>query len=193
MQSRRRVRVWGFVVLVVVFDASMAPPDLNEVFSTELGTRLHQRCWRLALFWRGLSAENSLVFTVSCSNGDLDPWSGGGVTTLPRTARLVFQSFEYNLTSGGIAILYVRAAAHHLDIRSANAGDTQEVRGARNVERCFLRKWISQSSHPFECGSPVVGSASRLFVSGRRNLCVILLPLILLSAILLAVSKTHSK
>jgi hypothetical protein len=64
------------------------------------------------------------------SNGDLDPWTVGGV---------------YRNVSGWDSIsLLIKNAAHHLDLRSDDPNDTPEIKDARNIERAWIKKWIRE-------------------------------------------------
>jgi len=74
-----------------------------------------------------LAGYSNIVF----SNGELDPWSGGGVLTNV--------SVESNL----VAITYY--GAHHLDLRAAMPMyDPQSVVDARNIERHYIRVFLGQ-------------------------------------------------
>jgi len=64
------------------------------------------------------------------SNGELDPWSGGGVT--------------YNVSDTVLAIV-IEDAAHHLDLRGANPADPQTVVDARNFEKKYIQLWIDEA------------------------------------------------
>jgi len=80
--------------------------------------------------WQGgatLSGGSNLVF----SNGNLDPWSGGGVVT--------------NLTSNMVAIM-IDQGAHHLDLRSSNPADIPSVIQARLTEIEWINTWIKEST-----------------------------------------------
>ena len=70
-----------------------------------------------------------LIF-VYFSNGDLDPWSSGGVLESP------------NLS---IIPLLIRDGAHHLDLRAANALDTPEVQVARTQEKNIIKMWLGDT------------------------------------------------
>ncbi|KAG8514796.1 Lysosomal Pro-X carboxypeptidase [Galemys pyrenaicus] len=61
------------------------------------------------------------------SNGELDPWSGGGVTE--------------DITDTLIAIT-IPEGAHHLDLRSNNALDPTAVLLARSLEVRYMQQWI---------------------------------------------------
>ncbi|XP_048216251.1 lysosomal Pro-X carboxypeptidase isoform X2 [Perognathus longimembris pacificus] len=74
---------------------------------------------------RNISAHSNIIF----SNGDLDPWYGGGVTR--------------NVSDTLVAV-FIRDAAHHLDLRAAHAQDTREVRAARRQEVGYMKQWIRE-------------------------------------------------
>jgi len=72
---------------------------------------------------------NSLKFAsnIVFSNGNYDPWSGGGVT------RNVGES---------IISLVVEGGAHHLDLMFSNELDPQSVKNVRNAEKQMITSWI---------------------------------------------------
>ena len=65
----------------------------------------------------------------SHSNGDLDPWTPGGVT--------------YNLSDSLVAIM-IEGAAHHLDLSHTHPADPMEVVQARQQEKRIIQKWIHE-------------------------------------------------
>ena len=67
------------------------------------------------------------VVSFVCSNGQLDPWSAGGVLK--------------TLTNDLPAVL-IPNAAHHLDLRARNYGDTREVERARQAEMQFIERLL---------------------------------------------------
>ncbi|KAM4846065.1 lysosomal Pro-X carboxypeptidase [Thomomys bottae] len=74
---------------------------------------------------KNISSHSNIIF----SNGDLDPWSGGGVTK--------------NISDTLVAIL-IKNAAHHLDLRSNNAQDPKTVLVARSLEVSYMKQWIQE-------------------------------------------------
>ena len=81
--------------------------------------------WVPLNFWgKELQGASNIIF----SNGDLDPWSGGGVT--------------WNVSESVTAII-IEGGAHHLDLRAANPSDPPSVLWARQYEKDMIRKWIS--------------------------------------------------
>ena len=73
-------------------------------------------------------AASNIVF----SNGQLDPWSTGGVLT------------NVSLPSSVIALL-LPMGAHHLDLMFEDPADPPDVRQARAVEEAHIRKWIDEA------------------------------------------------
>lgn len=71
--------------------------------------------------------DSNIVFT----NGNLDPWSSGGVNT--------------TITPRLPAIL-IEGGAHHLDLRAANPADPQSVINAREQIIQLIQNWISGNS-----------------------------------------------
>ena len=72
-----------------------------------------------------LDASSNIIF----SNGELDPWRGGGVN----------KSF-----SNSVIAIYIEQGAHHLDLRSANSQDPESVKQARRIEVEHIKKWIQK-------------------------------------------------
>jgi len=80
--------------------------------------------------WQGgstFAGGSNIVF----SNGNLDPWSGGGVV--------------HDLTDSMVAILVVDGA-HHLDLRAANPADVPSVIAARAQEVQWIKTWITNAT-----------------------------------------------
>ncbi|XP_015100166.1 lysosomal Pro-X carboxypeptidase isoform X1 [Vicugna pacos] len=72
---------------------------------------------------KNISSHTNIIF----SNGELDPWSGGGVTK--------------NITDTLVAIV-IPDGAHHLDLRANNAFDPTSVLLARSLEVRYMKQWI---------------------------------------------------
>jgi hypothetical protein len=64
-------------------------------------------------------------------NGNLDPWSAGGVLTAP---------------SAGTRAHLIDKSAHHFDLRSSNDLDPQSVKDARALEDKLIGEWITAAS-----------------------------------------------
>jgi len=76
---------------------------------------------------KDLSASSNIVF----SNGELDPWSGGGV----------LESISDTLIA-----LVIEESAHHLDLRSSNPADPASVINAREIEKSYIETWIYEAN-----------------------------------------------
>jgi len=80
-----------------------------------------------------ISAASNIVF----SNGQLDPWRGGGITSNKGL-------------DPSVVTLVIEQGAHHLDLRLPNAQDPPSVTQARQIEIQNIQQWINQyvQSHP---------------------------------------------
>mmetsp|Transcript_30128 Transcript_30128/g.46045 ORF Transcript_30128/g.46045 Transcript_30128/m.46045 type:complete len:84 (+) Transcript_30128:1321-1572(+) len=76
-----------------------------------------------------------MATNIVYSNGNLDPWRGGGVLT--------------NVTSDTIAF-GMKESAHHLDLRLPNDADPDEVKDGRGIHLKNLHSWYNQwlADHP---------------------------------------------
>lgn len=77
---------------------------------------------------RNLGTASNIIF----SNGDRDPWSVGGVLSLPPSA------------SKSLHVINISHACHHEDLRSLGPNDTVYLIQAREQEKSIIQEWIKQ-------------------------------------------------
>ncbi|XP_037053303.1 lysosomal Pro-X carboxypeptidase-like isoform X2 [Peromyscus leucopus] len=73
---------------------------------------------------KDIRSHSNIIF----SNGDLDPWSGGGVTE--------------DLSDTLVAV-NIPDGAHHLDLRPSTETDPPSLQLARSVELRHMKQWVS--------------------------------------------------
>lgn len=73
--------------------------------------------------------SSKIIFT----NGEQDPWSGGGLTDSPASER-------------DLIVLNISDSAHHLDLFFSNPADPPSVIQAREFELAFIEKWVAEAS-----------------------------------------------
>ncbi|XP_055972155.1 lysosomal Pro-X carboxypeptidase [Sorex fumeus] len=102
------------------------PWSLKE-FSDDCYKQWHVRprpSWIPTLYGgKNISSHTNIIF----SNGELDPWMGGGVTS--------------DITDTLVAIM-IPEGAHHLDLRASNHFDPVSVLLARSLEVKYMKQWI---------------------------------------------------
>ena len=69
------------------------------------------------------------VSNIVFSNGELDPWRGGGVTK--------------NL-SESLPSIVIEDSGHHIDLYFSSPNDTAAIKNARQFELSQIRGWIQQ-------------------------------------------------
>eukprot|EP01104_Vermistella_antarctica_P006367 TRINITY_DN17070_c0_g1_i1.p1 TRINITY_DN17070_c0_g1~~TRINITY_DN17070_c0_g1_i1.p1 ORF type:complete len:512 (+),score=105.80 TRINITY_DN17070_c0_g1_i1:41-1537(+) len=84
----------------------------------------------ITTFYGGTNASVISSSNIVFSNGQLDPWRGGGVTS--------------NSTANpDIATVIIEKGAHHLDLRTPNPLDPPSVIEAREIHIEHIKKWIA--------------------------------------------------
>lgn len=76
---------------------------------------------------KNIRAASNIIF----SNGDMDPWSGGGFL---------------ESVSDSVIALVVEGGAHHYDLRASNPADTDSVLFTRALEKKYIRRWLDEAA-----------------------------------------------
>lgn len=84
--------------------------------------------WAIDTFGgRSVKKDFALYSNIIFTNGDLDPWRTGGVM---------------NPINDNIVVRVIEGGAHHLDLRSPNKDDPQDVTDARKLVTDTITKWL---------------------------------------------------
>ena len=109
--------------------------NLTQYCNDKYGVRPNPNWMQI---WFPLNIHNQIVngkesdismSNIIFSNGLLDPFHGGGYMESP---------------GYGMPAIVIPHGAHHLDLRSANAADPQDVTQARLNETELMRKWLDE-------------------------------------------------
>uniref|UniRef100_A0A8C8U9J4 Lysosomal Pro-X carboxypeptidase n=1 Tax=Peromyscus maniculatus bairdii TaxID=230844 RepID=A0A8C8U9J4_PERMB len=130
-------RVWGYQTCteIILPFCTNGVDDMFEARSWDLdkysddcykqwGVR-PRPSWVTTLYGgKDIRSHSNIIF----SNGDLDPWSGGGVTE--------------DLSDTLVAV-NIPDGAHHLDLRPSTETDPPSLQLARSVELRHMKQWVS--------------------------------------------------
>ena len=138
-------RLWDYQYCSQLFMVGGQGPDDDDMFWDEPwnGTATAQRCsdqygvypdrYHIALEYGTPDdwQEDEAISNIVWSQGEYDPWKGGGMTR--------------NISDSLISIV-IPEAAHHLDLFFSHVNDTRAVREARNFELSMITKWIHEKN-----------------------------------------------
>jgi lysosomal Pro-X carboxypeptidase len=85
--------------------------------------------------WAALRAASNIVFT----NGELDPWRGGGVTVN---------------VSASVQSYVIPGVGHHVDLFFSHPADTEPLRAVRAAQIAAVRAWIDAAAAAARADTP---------------------------------------
>lgn len=136
--------LWNYQYCSEIFMVGGRGPDVNDMFWDDPwdGDAAAQRCFDqygfypnreyFALTYGTPDDWAKHASNIVWSQGEYDPWRGGGVTE--------------DLNDSLVAVV-IAEAAHHLDLFFSHENDTAAVIAARELEMKYVRKWIQQKAN----------------------------------------------
>ena len=115
----------------------------NPYNATEIGREcynaigIYTRYNWIEINYGGYFLKNDGVKNIVFSNGELDPWSGGGV--------------HFNNSKNGIYSISTGIVGHHIDLMFSNVNDPLSVINARQFELQQIQHWIQSEQNSFCC------------------------------------------
>jgi len=145
-ESEKVNELWNYQYCSQIFQVFGHAPGKNDMYwdAPWDGNATAKRCYEEYGFWPdryhfALSYGTPVDWArdgasnIVWSQGEYDPWRGGGVTTdLSRSLKAVV----------------ISEAAHHLDLFFSHENDTEHVIAARRMEMDQARAWIDEKRPP---------------------------------------------
>lgn len=140
-ESKSDAELWDYLFCSEVFQTGNGRDGVKDMYwnSPWSTPESQESCWNQFRLWPDPSYVASrfggwqIARTASrilFSNGELDPWSGGGVT---RTL------------SPELPAVMIPEVGHHIDLFWSSAADPPAVIEARETERRWIRKWVNEA------------------------------------------------
>ena len=107
------------------YKSSWDVKEMGKICEKTWGTKPDTSRVRLQYGDHDISEHSNIVF----SNGDMDPWAGGGVR---------------NNISDSMVAINIEHGAHNYDLLFSHKEDLPSVREAREKEKIYIRSWIKK-------------------------------------------------